>query len=279
VEFAVKRFVLELAMIITCIAAAVGNVALAHYAGFNLFGLTFWFVVPVGAMIIGAIAASGAIIAARLFDVRPSLWQSIASAAIIGAATMLLIYFLEYNTLEVRGTKIRTLVDFWTYVDLSLTKSHMRLGRARQDLGEAGDLGYLFMLLKLGGFVLGAYFIFALIRGMAACPRCGAYFKTVRTKKSTDLPIEEAAAVHQQFMAGEVAAIHQAVTWPPQPHALDKKQPKARLVYKLCRCPKCAMSAVIGTMEVSGGREFKEVKDSKTMRPLPDNDTAVAAAF
>lgn len=274
-----KRFVLELAMIVTCIAAAVGNVALAHYAGFNLFGLTFWFVVPLGAMIVGAIAASGAIVAARLFDIRPSVWQGIISATIIGAATMLLIYFLEYNTLQVRGTKIRTLVDFWTYVDLSLTKSHMRLGRSRQDLGEAGDLGYLFMLLKLGGFVLGAFFIFALIRGMAACPRCGAYFKTVRTKKSSDLPIEEAAAVHERFVSGDVPAIHQAVTWPPEPRTLEKKQPKARLIYKLCRCPKCALGAVIGTLEVSGGREFKEVKGSKSMRELPDNDTAIAAAF
>jgi Zn finger protein HypA/HybF involved in hydrogenase expression len=274
-----KRFVLELTMIVTCIAAAVGNVALAHYVGFNLFGLTFWFVVPLGAMIVGAIAASGAIVAARLFDIRPSVWQGIISATIIGAATMLLIYFLEYNALEVRGTKIRKLVDFWTYVDLSLTKSHMRLGRSSQDLGEAGDLGYLFMLLKLGGFVLGAFFIFTLIRGMAACPRCGAYFKTVRTKKSSNLPIEEAAAVHEQFMSGDTPAIHRAVTWPPEPRTLEKKQPKARLIYKLCQCPKCASRAVIGTMEVSGGREFKEVKDSKIMRELPDNDTVVVPAF
>lgn len=274
-----KRFVLELAMIVTCIAAAVGNVALAHYAGFNLFGLTFFFVVPAGAMIVGAIAASGAIVAARLFDIRPSLWQSIISAAIIGAATMLLIYFLEYNMLEVRGTKIRTLIDFWTYIDVSLTRTHMRLGRARQDLGEAGDLGYLFMLLKLGGFVLGAFFIFALIRGMAACPRCGAYFKTVRTRKSADLPVDEAAAVHEKFMAGDVPAIRQAVTWPPQPRTLDKKEAKARLIYKLCRCPKCALTAVIGTLEVSGGREFKEVKGSKMMRELPDNDSVVTPAF
>lgn len=274
-----KRFVLELAMIVTCVVAAVANVALAHYAGFKLFGLTLWFVIPVGALIVGAVAASGAIVAARLFDIRPSLWQSIISATLIGGATMLLIYFLEYNTLQVRGTKIRTLVDFWTYVDLSLTKSHMRLGRARQDLGEAGDLGYLFILLKLGGFVLGAFFIFALIRGMAACPRCGAYFKTVRTKKSSDLPVEEAAAVHERFIQGDVPAIQQAVTWPPEPCKLNKKEPKARLIYKLCRCPKCALGAVIGTLEVSGGREFKEVKGSKIMRELPDNDTAVSAAF
>lgn len=274
-----RRFVLELAMIVTCVVAAVANVALAHYAGFNLFGLTLWFVIPVGALIVGAVAASGAIVAARLLDIRPSLWQSIVSATLVGAATMLLIYFLEYNTLEVRGTKIRTLVDFWTYVDLSLTKSHMRLGRSRQDLGEAGDLGYLFMLLKLGGFVLGAFFIFTLIRGMAACPRCGAYFKTVRTKKSSDLPIEEAAAVHERFVQGDVPAIQQAVTWPPEPRTLNKKEPRARLTYKFCRCPKCALRAVIGTLEVSGGREFKEVKGSKIMRELPDNDTAVTAAF
>ena len=274
-----KGFVLELAMIVTCVAAAVANVALAHYAGFNLFGLTLWFVIPVGAIIVGAIAASGAIVAARLFDIRPSMLQSVISAAIIGAATMLLIYFLEYNTLEVRGSKLRSLIDFWTYVDLSLTKTHMRLSRSQQDLGEAGDLGYLFALLKLGGFVLGAFFIFALIRGMAACPRCGAYFKTLRTKKSSDLPVEEAAAVHQHFMAGDVAAIREAVAWPPAPRTLEKKQPKARLIYKLCQCPKCASRAVIGSMLVSGGREFREVKGSKMMRPLPDNDTVVAPAF
>ncbi len=274
-----KGFVLELAMIVTCVVTAVVNVALAHYAGFNLFGLTLWFIVPVGAMIVGAFAASGAIVAARLFDIRPSMLQSIVSAAIIGAATMLLIYFLEYNTLEVRGSKLRSLVDFWTYVDLSLTKTHMRLSRSQQDLGEAGDLGYLFALLKLGGFVLGAFFIFALIRGMPACPRCGSYFKTLRTRKSSDLPVDEAAAVHQHFMSGDVAAVRQAVTWPPEPRKLEKKQPKARLVYKLCQCPKCASRAVIGSMLVSGGRDFREVKGSKIIRPLPDNDAVVAPAF
>ena len=77
-----RRFVLELAMIVTCVVAAVANVALAHYAGFNLFGLTLWFIIPVGALIVGAVAASGAIVAARLLDIRPSLWQSIISATL-----------------------------------------------------------------------------------------------------------------------------------------------------------------------------------------------------
>ena len=155
----------------------------------------------------------------------------------------------------------------------------MRLGRARQDLGEAGDLGYLFMLLKLGGFVLGAFFVFAMIRGMAACHRCGAYFKTERTKKSSDLPIEEAAAIHEGFASGEVSAIRQAVTWPPEPRTMEKKEPKAKLVYKLYQCPRCSARAVMGTLQVSAGREFKDVKGSQITCPLPDNDTSVAAAF
>jgi hypothetical protein len=274
-----KHFVLELAMVVTCVVAAVADVALAHYAGFQLFNLTLWFIVPVGAMIVGAFAASGAIVAARLFDIRPSMGQSVVSAAIIGAATMLLIYFLEYNTLVVRGVKLHTLVDFWSYVDISLTRTHLRLGRSNQDLGEAGDVGYLLALLKLAGFVLGAYFVFAMIRGMAACPRCGAYFKTVRTKKSPDLPVDEAASVHQQFMSGDMPAIRQALDWPPEPRTLEKKQPRARLVYRLCQCPKCAARAVIGSMLVSAGREFREVKGTKITRPLPDDDTVVAPAF
>ena len=274
-----KHFVLELAMVVTCVVAAVADVALAHYAGFQLFNLTFWFIVPVGAMIVGAFAASGAVVAARLFDIRPSMGQSVVNAAIIGAATMLLIYFLEYNTLVVRGVKLHTLMDFWTYVDVSLTRTHMRLGRSHQDLGEAGDLGYLLALVKLAGFVLGAYFVFAMIRGMAACTRCGAYFKTVRTKKSPDLPVDEAASVHQQFVSGDMPAIKRALDWPPEPRKLEKKQPRARLVYRLCQCPKCAARAVIGSMLVSGGREFREVKGTKIIRPLPDNDTVVAPAF
>jgi hypothetical protein len=73
------------------------------------------------------------------------------------------------DTLDLKQAKE---CDFAPYVDLVLTKSHMRVGRAGQiDTGEVGQLGYWLAAIEFAGFLVGGAATFLFIRGMARCGR------------------------------------------------------------------------------------------------------------
>ena len=127
-----KQLLLLTAMAITCVLAATANVVIARTIGINFFTMKVWFVIPIGAALVGMLGASGAILAARYFRIVPKILDA-AFMVIIAAATMILIYYLDYATLVLDdGRRASDLIDFGSYVDLVLTKSHMRVGRAGQ---------------------------------------------------------------------------------------------------------------------------------------------------
>ena len=123
-----KHLLLLIAMAVTRVLAAVANVILARVTGLNVFTMKFWFVLPVGAIVVGMLGASGALLAARYFNILPTILDAVFMVA-VAAATMLLIYYLDYATFVLDdGRKASDLIDFASYIDLVLTKAHMRLG-------------------------------------------------------------------------------------------------------------------------------------------------------
>jgi hypothetical protein len=128
-----KHPALIIAMVITCVLAAVANVTVARITDINVFTFKLWIIVPCGAVMVGALGASGAFLAARYFNVQPTIVDAM-FMVVVGAATMVLIYYLDYATFVLDdGRKASDLVDFRTFVDLVLTTSHMRVGK-----GSAG---------------------------------------------------------------------------------------------------------------------------------------------
>src|ERR1700730_1534487 len=137
-----KRIILLIAMAITCILVAVANVIITRMIGLNIFTFKVWFVVPMGAVGVGILGASGAILAARYFHIQPTIIDAMLMV-LVAAVTMSLIYYLDYATFVLDdGRKASDLVDFTSYVDLILTKAHMRVGRGNVDTGEVGQMGY-----------------------------------------------------------------------------------------------------------------------------------------
>ena len=191
-----KQLLLLTAMAITCVLAATANVVIARTIGINFFTMKVWFVIPIGAALVGMLGASGAILAARYFRIVPKILDA-AFMVIIAAATMILIYYLDYATLVLDdGRRASDLIDFGSYVDLVLTKSHMRVGRAGHDTGEVGQLGYARAAIESAGFLIGGAATFLFISGMARCSDCESYLRKLKTKKTKELTFDETGLRH-----------------------------------------------------------------------------------
>ena len=256
------------AMAITCILAAVANVVISRTIGINVFTLKVWFVIPVGAVLVGMLGASGAILAARYFNIVPTILDAV-FMVIIAAATMLLIYYLDYVTLILDdGRKASDLIGFASYVDLVLTKSHMRVGRAGQiDTGEVGQFGYALAAVEFAGFLIGGAATFLFIKGMARCADCGSYLRKLKTKRTKELTFDETDKVVNLFVRGDLETVQGVLAWAPGERKLGKSQ-KALITFDLLECPKCRTEAITAKVQIFNGREWKDVPSLASRRNL-----------
>ncbi len=262
-----KHLLLLAAMAITCVLAAIANVVIARTIGINFFTMKIWLVVPVGAGLVGMLGASGAILAARYFNIVPTILDAV-FMVVIAAATMLLIYYLDYATLVLAdGRKASDLIDFASYVDLVLTTSHMRVGRGAQfDTGEVGQFGYWLAAIEFVGFLVGGAIAFLFIRGMARCGDCGSYLRKLKTKRTKELTFDETDKVIDLFKRGDLDTMQSLLAWAPRERKLNSQ--KALITFDLLGCRKCKTEAITAKVQVFNGREWKDVPSLGARRNL-----------
>lgn len=264
-----KHLLLLIAMAITCLLAAIANVIIARTIGINFFTMKVWLVIPIGAGLVGMLGASGAFLAARYFNIVPTILDA-AVMVVIAAATMVLIYYLDYATLVLDDGRRRAsdLINFTSYVDLVLTKSHMRVGRAGQiDTGEVGQLGYALAIIEFVGFLVGGAATFLFIKGMARCGGCGSYLRKLKTKRTKELTFDEAGKVIDLFNRGDLDTMQSLLAWAPPERKLGNSD-KALVVFDLLGCSKCKTEAITAKVKVFGGREWKDVSSLAARRNL-----------
>jgi len=263
----VKHVLLIVGMALTCVLAAVANVVIARVVGVNLFTLTIWFIIPAGGIIFGMLGTSGAILAAKYFNIRPNLFDLLLMV-VLAAATMMSIHYLGYITLLLDdGSKVSTLIGFFDYVDLVLTKSNIRFGRAgEQDLGEAGALGYWLALAQFAGFLAGGAATFALIQGLQRCSDCGFYLRKLKSKTTQALTFSEAEQLLEFFKESDLATLEQVISWAPRRRKLDP--PNATITYSLYRCPKCKSEKIVAMPKTYSGKEWKDIPSLSAQRVL-----------
>lgn len=263
---------------ISCALAAIANVAIARHLNFNLFTLRLWFIIPAGAGIVGFVATSGALLVAWALHIRPRLWDIVLSALVIGAGTMALIYYIDYRTLVLSdGRHVSDIVEFWRFVDFSLTKTHTRVGKSQIDLGETGDLGYLYALLELAGFVFGAACTFGLLLGLPVCKKCDAYLRRLRKKSTADTTPEDTAKLHELFSEGDVATLRAVIKYHPE-KKLAGKEKRGSVTFELLQCPKCQEQTISLSLSIFNGSDWKELKDLRVLRTLP-RDVSLDSEF
>jgi hypothetical protein len=76
----------------------VAVVVIERLTGFNLFTLSVWVVVPAGALITGAAAASGYYFGSLFFHTKP-VWFLLVQMVIVAAVAQFAIYYAEYATM------------------------------------------------------------------------------------------------------------------------------------------------------------------------------------
>jgi len=263
-----KHVILLIAMAITCILAAVANVIVTRMIGLNIFTFKLWFIIPAGAIGVGMAGASGAVLAARYFNIQPTIVDAVLMVA-VAAATMILIYYLDYATFVLdNGRRATDLVDFATYLDLILTKAHMRVGRAGHDTGEVGQMGYYLAGIEFFGFLIGGAVTFFLIKGLWRCADCGSYLRKLKVRKTKELTFDEASKVIELFKAGDLEMIQELMVWAPPQRNLGRAEQKALISYNLFGCPKCKTEVVSASITAFNGKEWKDVPSLTTRRNL-----------
>lgn len=260
-----KRIGFIVALVFTCVLTAVANLVIDRVIGINFFSLSFWFVIPAGALIVGASAASGGVLAARYLHLRLGIFEALLMA-VAAAFAMWLIYFLDYLTLVLPdGRRAIELVDFGKYVDLVVTNAHMRVGRGARDAGKVGELGYWLLVIQFIGFLVGGFATFLFGLNMPRCSQCGSYFRKLKTRLTPDMTLEEGEKMLEWLRRGDISNYQKVIGWVSD-RKLKTNSPVAKLKFDLLGCPKCKTEVLESNVLVLAKGEWKTVSDLRDMR-------------
>jgi hypothetical protein len=174
-----KELLITIAGAITSLTVAAANTWLLRSSGFDLLSFSIWFVLPVGAMGGGMLAASGYYLAARLTHTMPSR-RFLLEMLAIGASTWLLAQWMVYDSLTLSdGSRVRDYAGFWEYFQLQA--EHMKLSFGTRGnvnavtTDELGGLGYVREALQLLGFMFGGLAIYVSLSNIERCDACRKY--------------------------------------------------------------------------------------------------------
>jgi hypothetical protein len=241
--------------IVVACGAATTLVALAvvYYAahhGFNIMGWYYYYVLPVGALAVGALAASGYGIAAWFTGLKMSkrfMWSVVGQLA----ASYLIAQYEEYQQMVPNGE-----IGFWAWYDLvarSFNFGHDPLGSA----------GYFFRLLEVAGFVAGGLLVPVALAKKPYCDPCRTYR---RSKVIGWLPwlgptagFDDVRVLFDTAATGEPTAFTTELQ--QRTHAHDRvRRDRTKIALVLSRCPRCAGGHIVANTHERHGRNVRITK-------------------
>jgi hypothetical protein len=222
----------------TTLLALAGVFALAH-DGTNVMGWYANYVIPAGALLVGALAASGYGIAAWFTGLKMTRRLIL---SVIGQ--LVLSYFVaqyeEYRHVVPGGE-----IGFWSWFDL-VTRA---FSFAHHD-GTPGDpfgmWGYAMRGLEIAGFVAGGWLVPAALRAKPYCDECRSYRRSRRIALipggfASDRGTEGFVALYNAAAAGDRGAFDRAIAaYGPLSDARAANKFSSRISVHAVRCPRCA---------------------------------------
>jgi hypothetical protein len=255
--------------LITSIMVAVANVAIARKTSFDLFTLSIWVIVPVGALLVGMVSASGYYVGA-LWLHRRATRPLLAQMVFIAAFTQALIYWLGYTTTVLdNGSKLSDLIPFTRYVDIMLTSAHYRIGRMQADVGSVGAFGYVLAAIQFLGFLFGGLVVYAMLHAKPVCEPCNLYLRSLATKRKGYRSGEEASVYYDKLFSHpvdseEFAALIQSEAKSGSHHGAFQ------ISTALLGCPQCKTQLITESVQVHNGREWKAMDELGRRVRLPE---------
>lgn len=207
---------------------------------FAFYSLLHFFVIPTGAIISGAGAASGYYFGALLLHTKPTI-RILLNMMLISVLAYFSINYVLYSMLEVDGVAVSTLIAFSEFLDLLLTNMSMSIGRETSGTGELGSLGYVVVLLQIVGFALGGLVVYIFLRKKPYCDHCNKYFKRVWQDKLFTGDAENYVGQVQQVAAlARTSGVEEARTQHGQIGFEDEtKETHIRAELTLLQCASC----------------------------------------
>jgi len=234
----------------------------AHFE-FAFYTWTFWFVIPVGALLSGFGGASGYFAGSWFFGHRPTRLLLL-NIIIASVATFFLIHYLSYITLQVQGKQVSDYISFSQYLDITIRSTSMGfyLRTAKVgSTGELGALGYGVALLQIIGFAVGGFAVYGHLLSKPYCERCSRYLsgkgKQIRYTGDAEGLQATTALVLGDIASDAIASAiehHKAFGNPSH-----KKKDHLRSVFEVRHCKECRQHWVKFSIEKQSGNDWKEI--------------------
>lgn len=246
--------------LVTSVLTALAVVVVSRMTGFDLFTLSIWVVVPVGAILTGFAAASGYYFGSLYFHKRAGLLLLLQMVVIAGL-TQLLIYYMGYSTFVLDdGRRVSNFIPFGQYLDITLTSAHYRFGRAMTDTGEVGSFGYWLAAFQFVGFLVGGLGVYAYLLSKPVCQTCNVYLRPL-SKRGKLFPDADSASPYYDMLFQHPVDTPEFAALIRSEAKTEAKKGALSVTTSLHGCPKCKSQLIEEKVQVYNGSEWKDVND------------------
>lgn len=253
----------------TSAAVAYGSYYAARQFNFAFYTWMANFIIPVGAIICGAVAAIGYWAGSRIFHHRPTRFLLL-NMVLVSVGTFFSIHHLDYSHAYAGERPLSDVMPFTDY--LKAVIEHMSYRTSSGDSGtptELGMLGWGVAALQIAGFSLGGFIVYGMLTAIPYCDRCSKYFAAVWKRtlrcKDVDLMMPYYNASAQMLQEGHLqSALNEFAALPKQP-----RRAKALLTIDLRKCPTCENRLIKLTGQKLSGNNFVKVTELSVPTELP----------
>lgn len=242
--------------------AAFALVFAAAKAGTNIMGYYVNWVLPVGALFVGLLAASGYAIAAWFTGLKMTsrmMWSI--------TGQLVLSYFIaQYETYHLHVAP-HTSLGFFEWFDLA-TRAFSFSQRNGEPGSGLGAVGYLFRVLEIAGFVGGGVIVPLGLRSKLYCDTCrtykrdkaiavirgGLYVPHLADGPYADYGLEHLQTIYDGLEKGTRADVETAIAaHGSMKHAKETRKHGTYTSVTLARCPRCAHSTIVSLVTENRG--------------------------
>ncbi len=228
-----KDLILTAFAALTSLLTACFPVLLSRYLHFAIHSFSINFI-PIGAIVFGAIAASGYRLGFLLFPHRVT-WLLMCNAVILSSATYFATYYIDYSTLGVSQ-----LMSFGRYITLAIAKSRTSLFVGTDSITISGPLNYPLVASQLAGYIAGAVMVVRGLYRVVCCDHCDRKLKnptTTGVRSNSLFELEDVFhKMRPMLAAGQSNEVAQLVA-SAKPAPRDAVHELSFTLWKCDRCP------------------------------------------